>query len=288
MQGPLMTAHPFERFQAPKSILHGTPLKEILNANLIRLVGESFTAVHAGFDHRRFQRDATKGLDALEFNERGKQIGLALAARLPQPFAEGCPVLLAALGPELTRTDGNGLAPFFYLPHAHAVAECGVEDFTSGMRSNYEITKRFTAEFSLRPFLARYRDESLRELKKWARDSNPHVRRLVSEGTRPRLPWAMRLKEFQADPQWTLPLLELLKDDPELYVRRSVANHLADILKDHPEVGMDVAERWLKEAFRKKTPTEMAASRKWLIRHAVRLPAKKGDARAIALRLAAK
>ena len=82
------------------------------------------------------------------------------------------------------------------------------------MRANYELTKRFSAEFSIRPFLTKYPDESLKLLKSWTEDPNAHVRRLVSEGTRPRLPWAGRLREFQQNPQRMLPLLELLKDDP--------------------------------------------------------------------------
>jgi len=108
------------------------------------------------------------------------------------------------------------------------------------------------------------------------------VRRLVSEGTRPRLPWAMRLPEFQENPQISLPLLELLKDDPELYVRRSVANHLGDIAKDHPDVVFDVCEAWLDEVG--KTDDAKARHRKWIVRHAVRHPAKKHNRRAREIR----
>jgi 3-methyladenine DNA glycosylase AlkC len=84
--------------------------------------------------------------------------------------------------------------------------------------------------------LSRDPERTLARLREWARDPHPHVRRLVSEGTRPRLPWAPRLVAFQKDPRPVLELLELLKDDPELLVRRSVANNLNDIGKDHPEL----------------------------------------------------
>lgn len=187
----------------------------------------------------------------------------------------------------LTSTEGNGLASFFYLPHSHVIAKRGLSRFDSAMRVNYELTKRFTAEFSIRPFLIEHRAACLRWLAKWTSDPNPHVRRLVSEGTRPLLPWAMRLREFQANPGLTLPLLERLKDDSELYVRRSVANHLADIAKDHPDVAFEVCERWLREASSAKIKRETADNRLWMIRHAVRLPAKKGDVRALALRKSA-
>ena len=98
----------------------------------------------------------------------------------------------------------------------------------------------------------------------------------------------MRLKEFQQNPDFTLPLLERLKDDSELYVRRSVANHLADILKDHPDIAFAVCERWIEESDSGTLTTQQATNRRWIVRHAVRLPAKKGELRAIEIRNAAR
>lgn len=260
----------------------------VFDRTLIRLIGESFASVMPDFDQKGFVRQATKGLEDLELSPRAQHIGRALAERLPEPFAAACKVILKALGPELEATEGNGLAPFFYMPHANVISERGISDFENGMLASYELTKRFTSEFCIRPFLMKYRDRSLKQLSEWTTDPNPHVRRLVSEGTRPRLPWAMRLKEFQQDPNFTLPLLERLKDDDELYVRRSVANHLADVLKDHPDVAYSVCERWIEEVSSRRIDPETAAARRWIVRHAVRLPAKKGDSRALAIRLAAK
>ena len=125
----------------------------------------------------------------------------------------------------------------------------------------------------IRPFLERHRDATLDRLKRWATDENQHVRRLVSEGSRPRLPWASRLRAFQEDPSPVLELLELLKDDPELYVRRSVANNLNDIGKDHPDVLVAVARRWLKGA------TE---ERRWIVHHALRSAVKRTESGALA------
>jgi 3-methyladenine DNA glycosylase AlkC len=283
-----MKTHPSQRFQAPSSIQTGIPLKELLGRDLIRLVGESIATVVASFDKRLFQREALKGLDELEFSQRGQHIGRAIAVQLPTDFDEACPLLIASLGPELLATEGNGLAPFFYLPHGHVIAEFGVQRFESGMLANYELTKRMTAEFSIRPFLVQHRDKCLARLAQWVSDPNPHVRRLVSEGTRPRLPWAMRLKEFQENPHFTLPLLERLKDDPELYVRRSVANHLADILKDHPAVAYEVCKRWLEEIEAGDVTSAQASARRWIVRHAIRLPAKKSDPHALKIRTAAR
>jgi 3-methyladenine DNA glycosylase AlkC len=275
--------HPSERFIAPSSIQHGVPLKELMGRRLVVLIGQSLADVVPGFDRRRFQTRALRHLGTLELKERALNIAQAMAEQMPGSFDELSPLLIKSLGQPLGRTEGNGLAPFFYFPHTQLIAVHGVSSFDSGMAANYEITKRFTAEFSIRPFLIHHRSKCLKVLKGWAKDDNPHVRRLVSEGTRPRLPWAMRLPEFQADPTLSLPLLEMLKDDSELYVRRSVANHLGDIAKDHLESALDVCEAWLQEVKPSSDPA-WANNRRWVVRHALRHPAKKGNARAIRIR----
>ncbi len=160
------------------------------------------------------------------------------------------------------------MAPFLYLPHVFYVAQYGLDHFEASMHAQYELTQRFSAEFSIRSFLERYPEETLARLEVWARDPSPHVRRLVSEGTRPRLPWAPRLRRFQEDPRPVLHLLELLKDDPELYVRRSVANNLNDIGKDHPDVLVETARRRLEDA---------SEERQWLVRHALRSAVKRAE-----------
>lgn len=246
------------------------------------LIGESLANVVPGFDLRTFQRDAHTGLDRLELKDRARHVARAMANQLPADIDKAGPLLIESFGPPLEALEGNGLAVFFYMPHSAFVAEFGISSFATGMNMNLELTKRFTAEFSIRPFLIKYRSRCLKMLRKWAADPNPHVRRLVSEGTRPRLPWAMRLTEFQTDPQLSLPLLEMLKDDHERYVRRSVANHLGDIAKDHPDVVFDVCERWLSEL--KNASKDVTQNRHWIIRHALRHPANKGVERALMIR----
>lgn len=254
-----------------------------MDRKLVVLIGQSLAEVVTAFDVRRFQARAVRDLDKLELKERALNIAHAMAEQMPASFDELSPLLIKALGPPLEATDGNGLAPFFYFPHTHLIAAYGASSFDSGMAANYEITKRFTAEFSIRPFLIRHRSKCLKVLNRWAKDDNAHIRRLVSEGTRPRLPWAMRLPEFQADPNLSLPLLEMLKDDSELHVRRSVSNHLGDIAKDHPEAAFNVCEKWLQE-LKPSSDEAVADNRRWIVRHAVRHPAKKGNARAIKIR----
>ena len=121
---------------------------------------------------------------------------------------------------------------FLYLPHSLFIARHGLAHFEDAMRAHHALTQRFTAEFSLRPYLMHHREPTLARLHAWARDDSAHVRRPASEATRPRLPWAPRLPEFQRNPGLALPLLDALKDDASSYVRRSVANHLGDIAKE--------------------------------------------------------
>jgi len=279
--------HPSERFVAPNTILTGVPLKHLIDAKLVALIAESFAVVDPKFNPKRFCEEASADLEALEFKGRARRIAHAINSQLAENSGAACETIIRSLGPKLDVTQNFGLAPLFYMPHAEWLGHYGIQDFESGMRANYELTQRSTAEFSIRPFIIEHQTSSLSLLAQWVTDPNPHVRRLVSEGTRSRLPWAMRLKNIQANPRLTLPLLEKLKDDPELYVRRSVANHLGDIAKDHLELVFNTCARWLKESEAMKDHLR-AKNRRWIIRHALRYPAKKGNAIALKLRLAAK
>ena len=270
--------HPAEKFRAPSSIQRGTPLKELLDRGLIDLIADSLVAVVPHFDRRGFVGLANSGLADLELMPRAQHIANAMAVHLAGVPAEAARQLIASLGPQLTVTKGYGLKVFFYLPHTAFIARHLIADWSAGMQANYEITKRFSGEFSIRPYLMAEQERTLARLAIWAKDANHHVRRLVSEGTRSRLPWAGRLPAFIRDPAPVLPLLHQLIDDPELYVRRSVANHVGDIAKDHPQIAFDLCHQWLAKPSRERCQ---------VVRHAVRHPAKQGDKAAISLRRSA-
>jgi 3-methyladenine DNA glycosylase AlkC len=249
------------------------PLKNHFTLDIARRLASRISAVWPAFRSEVFIGDVADGFEPLELMDRGRHIARVLARHLPASYPQAIEVLLQSVGGRPQPAEGGGgMAAFFYLPHVCFVAEFGLEHFDQSMRAQYVLTQRFTAEFSIRPFIERYERESLSLLRKWTRDPNAHVRRLVSEGTRPRLPWAGRLRRFQQDPAPVLALLELLKDDPELYVRRSVANNLNDIGKDHPEVLVEVARRWM---------TDAGAERKALVRHALRSLVKDGHVGAL-------
>ena len=264
---------------APSSIKKGFALKMLLDQEAITQLGENLQAVHPVFDKAAFIKHALKDIDTLTLTERSRHIAKSLRKYLPASYTLAIEIILKSLTPPLEKTEKNGLSGLFYMPHCSFIAEYGIDDFDVSIKSQYELTTRFTCEYSIRPFIINEEERTLKVLKLWMKDSNPHIRRLASEGTRPRLPWAMKIDSFVNDPTPTLPILEHLKNDPDLYVRRSVANHVGDIAKDHLDLALNLCEKWLTDA----TP-----ELKWVIRHAVRHPIKKGNKRAIALRKAAK
>jgi 3-methyladenine DNA glycosylase AlkC len=252
------------------------PLKTFFSPALVRRLAGEIERAHPRFPARAFTKDATAGLDALELLDRGKHIAAALAKHLPPAYPDAIDVLIRSLGPEHATDEllGLGMAPFFYLPHVTFVAERGLDHFDISMRAQYELTKRFSAELSIRPYLARDPERTLAVLRDWARDPSAHVRRLVSEGTRLRLPWAMRVPWLDRHPARVLELLELLRDDPSTLVRRSVANHLNDLGKVHSKILIDTCARWLAGA---------PAERRALVEHALRSAVKRGDPGALGL-----
>jgi 3-methyladenine DNA glycosylase AlkC len=250
------------------------PLKNFFDKRFVASLADDLARVFPALDRRRFIADGVRGLDALELTARGAHLADVLHTHLPAGYAAAVRVLLASLGERLAEVEANGMAPFRYLPHVCFVARYGLDDFELSMHAQRELTQRFTAEFSIRPFLVKYPEQTLARLAVWAKDPNVHVRRLVSEGSRPRLPWAPRLRELQKDPAPVLALLELLKDDPERYVQRSVANNLNDIAKDHPALVVEVCQRW------SEGPGE---GRRWIVKHALRSLVKQGNRGALAL-----
>lgn len=251
-------------------------LKTFFSPALVRRLAADLAGADASFPARRFTQDACAGLDQLELLDRGRHIAAALARHLPPDYADAIAVLLRSLGPEHATDEllGLGMAPFFYLPHTIFVAERGLEHFELSMRAQYELTKRFSAEACIRPYIARDPERTLRQLEVWSRDPNPHVRRLVSEGTRLRLPWAPRVGWLDAQPERVLALLDLLKDDPATLVRRSVANNLNDLGKIHPALLIRTCAAWL---------TDAPADRRELIEHALRSAIKRGEPEALRL-----
>ncbi len=248
------------------------PLKSGFGPSVVHRLASMLAAVHPGFDTDGFVREGLAGFEALELLPRARHLADVLHRHLPQDFQQAGAVLLASFGPPAAAPMNQGMAPFLYLPYSVYIGRHGLGHFELSMRLQHALTQRFTAEFCIRPFLETQPAATLARLAEWTRDRSEQVRRLVSEGTRPRLPWARRLRDFQRDPSPVVELLERLKDDPSLYVRRSVANNLNDIGKDHPALLFSIARRWLVDA---------PAPRRWIVGHALRSAVKQGAPEAL-------
>ncbi|MEM8618930.1 MAG: DNA alkylation repair protein [Actinomycetota bacterium] len=244
------------------------PLKESFGLEVadyvVRLVG----AVADDFPTETFLAECRDGYDELELRPRARHIADALARALPADRAVAIRMLIDALRNEGPPEELRGMASFRYLPLSDFIGEHGLDHFEISMVALREITVRFTAEFAIRPFLEAQTVATLDQCRRWTGDESEHVRRLVSEGTRPRLPWAPRLRLFMEDPAPVVELLERLKDDDSEYVRRSVANCVNDIAKDHPDVAVDIARRWWPDA---------PVDRQRLVKHALRTMIKQGN-----------
>ena len=170
----------------------------------------------------------------------------------------------------LTRT-ADQTEGFMALAMSEYVLCHGQDDPERSLPALKLFTRYGSSEFAVRPFLERDPEGTLAVMLQWTRDDNEHVRRLASEGCRPRLPWAPALPAFKEDPEPLLPILEALKDDPAEYVRRSVANNLNDISKDHPDRVLDIAAAWF----------GVSEGTDWIVKHACRTLLKAGDPRAM-------
>lgn len=249
------------------------PFKNFLNQDLIEQMAVHFHRHCPEFDRKAFIADAIKDFDSLELKQRSNRITETMIRYLPADFAEAGQILSSSLGAPLGddlasgKDDTTGIAGWAIMPLEHYVAQQGHDHFDLSMDLFKEMTKRGTAEFGIRYFLEKYPEKALAVMKEWTADDNVHVRRLTSEGSRPKLPWGIHLPVFIKEPKPLLELLEKLKDDDKEYVRRSVANNLNDIAKDHPDLVASIAEKWMVGASKDRTR---------LIRHACRTLLKNG------------
>ncbi len=234
----------------------------------------------ASFPRKSFISLATRDLDSLELKQRSAQIERALVATLPSAWNQAAELIEASLHPDCDANSSKqgttpaGIQGWLIMPLAEIAGKNAVHDFPRSMELLRQLTMRFTAEFGIRHAILADAPAALAHLHQWTADENHHVRRLVSEGSRPRLPWAMQLPAMIANPQLTLPLLIALRDDPSDYVRKSVANHLNDVAKDHPQLVLDLAQKWHHQA---------PLPRKSMLRHALRNLLKQGHASALAI-----
>ncbi|UMY57099.1 MULTISPECIES: DNA alkylation repair protein [Paenibacillus] len=230
------------------------PLKNMYTENFLQQFGEKVQSAYRPFDTIGFIHQVMdEKWDELELKERIRRISLTLGAFLPSNYEE-------ALGILFTIDEHCSGFPYLFFPDFVEVYGQGEGDWDLSMKALERFTSRSSAEFAVRPFLLREPERMMQQMTTWAGHQSEHVRRLASEGCRPRLPWGQALPVFKRDPAPVLAVLELLKADRSLYVRKSVANNLNDIAKDHPDVVIATAQRW------KGTHPDTD----WIVRHGCR------------------
>ncbi len=241
-----------------------TPLlKEIFNRDRLNHFAGETAAIHPDFDGERFLQLASAGLDDLSIMQRLRQIAVSFHATLPGPYDKNIEIL-STLAPRINHGFASITLPEY-------VALYGQDYFDLSMKALAFFTRFGSSEFAIRHFLLKDIPRTLAVMQKWSQDENEHVRRLSSEGCRPRLPWSFQLKQLIADPAPVASILDNLKSDPSLYVRKSVANHLNDITKDHPDWVLEKLSHW------DQTDSRTA----WIMKQALRTLIKKGDTRAL-------
>ena len=247
--------------------------KDWFNEEAAQAWARQVSSVYSQFDSELFVRIVTRGLGRLEFKQRVLRFARALRETLPQDIPDAMGVLVECFPEPLPDCDSPNDG-WLQWPAGEFIALYGLEHPEDSLEAMEVLTQVFTAEFAVRPFVARYPEQTLAHLLSLVEHPSPHVRRWCSEGLRPRLPWGRVLRHLVEDPGPIFPVLETLKDDPELYVRRSVANNLNDISKDHPELLLDLCRQWLKGA---------SEERRWGIKHALRTLTRQGHPGALAL-----
>jgi len=205
----------------------------------------------------------------LELKQRTRKVTMALHNVLPQDYNTAVDLVVAISNTYLKEKYDRPVYPLIFLPDY--VELYGLNHFKKSMKAIEQITQLISAEFAIRPFIVKYPEATMQQMLQWSKHSSHHVRRLSSEGCRPRLPWGIGLSEFKDDPSPILPILENLKEDPSEFVRRSVANNLNDIAKDHPQLVLDIANRW------KNTSPETD----WILKHGSRTLLKRGHTDAL-------
>jgi 3-methyladenine DNA glycosylase AlkC len=240
-------------------------LKDLFDPARYRHIAKEVAAIDPHFDSKHFLKLALVDLDQLSLLQRLRRGSETLHATLSGDYAKKLETM-RQLAPRINHNFVSLVLPDY-------VALYGMEHFDVSLTALKFFTTFGSSEFAIRPFLRQDLPRTLAMMKTWSLDENEHVRRLASEGCRPRLPWSFRLDALITDPTLALPILENLRSDPSLYVRKSVANHLNDITKDHPDLVMDLLEKWPRE-----NPHTA-----WITRQALRTLIKKGNPRALGL-----
>ncbi|HET8807311.1 MAG TPA: DNA alkylation repair protein [Methylophaga sp.] len=248
------------------------PLKQLINAEAVAFLAIVLERQFSSFDKSQFQQQVLAELASLTLTQRVNLIADVITSQLPEDFSKVAPPLLTLAENWPVSENTGGWQNYTAWPLISYAGRAGLKTPDMGLTVLAAFTPLFTAEFAIRPYLEQHFESTYQQMLLWTQNTDPHLRRLASEGLRPRLPWGKHLSHIPL--KKALALLEQLKDDDSVYVQKSVANHLNDLSKEHPQQILDLCQRWQNNA----TP-----ARQWIIRRALRTLQKQADPSTMAL-----
>lgn len=234
---------------------------EYFDTELADMLSKKIRAAYPAFNHVSFTGKIEQGIQGKTLKQRVELMTDALHQYLPENYPASVDILLQILGPENPEETGMFTEFYWLMPVAKFVEKYGLDHFDISIHAIGEITKRNTGEYAIRPFIQKYPQKTLRVMEQWAKSENFHLRRLASEGLRPKLPWATKLELFIENPSPVFGILELLKKDPVHFVKKSVANHITDYLKVNPKAANELILNW------QQLENEHTM---WILKHATR------------------
>ena len=236
-------------------------ITEAFGENLAILLADKISSIYINFNGKKFCKEIKRSVINKSYTQRIAIIADSLQRYLPKEYTKALNILMRILGPENPKETGMFTDFYWLMPVGKFVEKYGLDNHVESIKAIAEITKRNTGEYAIRPFATKYPEETLRVCTTWAKSKNFHLRRLASEGLRPKLPWAPKLSVWNDNPKPVFEILEILKEDEVKFVKKSVANHLRDWLKVNHKEAKKIVLRWSKS---KNEHT------KWILKHAQR------------------
>jgi len=234
---------------------------DYFGANLGKMLADKISVVYPDFKSKLFIQEIKTHCTDKTLTQRVELIADKLKVHLPDNYTKSVAILTSIMGDENLKETGMFTDYYWLMPAGKYIEKYGLGHFDISMKAIQELTKRNTGEYAIRPFIRKYPKETLKQMKAWARSENFHLRRLASEGLRPKLPWSLKLDLFVENPAPVFEILNILQKEPVKFVKKSVANNLTDYIKVNPAAAFELIGEW------KKINNEHT---QWMIAHAVR------------------